>query len=470
MFAEGKWRLCASTLVVWLCVLTGCNRASQVHTLNLGEMNAADANPNHDFTLQFDSPHSVLVVKRGPWWDSQKIGWALLLFFVLGATAGLWAAMLRRQVLAKTSELQCSLEAKRRAGKFDAARNQVLESIVGNAPLAESMERLVLGIEEQLPDSVCAVVLPPDGKSFQAGEPVPVLVAPSFPEDVLRSIVRGVSTIFNTASVGHEGSENESDQEIIARLLNTLRQGGYAFRSAGMTVAFSGHGDAAGLLLLFRRTDASHEMETIEQEMMHSASRLVALASDHWRMHTRLLHEARHDALTGLPNRTVAEDRLEQALARARRTRKSFAVFCVDLDGFKAINDERGHEMGDEVLRAVGLRLRNSLRHSDTLARMGGDEFLVLIEDCAGAPAARSVAQSLVTSLQQPLLVGGKQLFISGSIGIAMFPGDGKNASQLRRQADLAMYRAKALGGGKVALSSSEDTPGGQLARTSFTS
>ena len=98
----------------------------------------------HGFTLRFDSPNSVLVLKRGPWWDARKIGWALLLIFMLGAAAVLWAAMLRQKVLSKTSELQSSLAAKRHAAKFDAARNQVLEGIVGNAPLSESMERLAL--------------------------------------------------------------------------------------------------------------------------------------------------------------------------------------------------------------------------------------------------------------------------------------------------------------------------------------
>jgi diguanylate cyclase (GGDEF)-like protein len=173
-------------------------------------------------------------------------------------------------------------------------------------------------------------------------------------------------------------------------------------------------------------------------------------------MHERLLHEAHHDSLTGLPNRMVAEDRLEQALARADRARKQFAVFCIDLDGFKAINDELGHDAGDEILRCVGMRLQKNLRHSDTLARVGGDEFVVLIEDCPGAAAAQAVAQSLITSLQQPFLLSERQLRVSASIGVAMYPADANNATQLRRNADLAMYCAKSLGGSQVALWSGE--------------
>lgn len=423
----------------------------------------------HGFTLKFDSPDSVVIVKRGPWWDAQKIGWALLLIFVFAASVASWAAMLRRKVLLKTSELQSSLEEKRLAAKFDSARNQVLESIVGNVPLGESMEHLVLAIEQQIPESACGIVLPPDGRSFHEGKPAPILLAPSLTEEIHRAMVPVLASVFIPGSAAHEG-HTESDGEIVDRLLEILSQSGSSFSGGRMMVAFSGHGEAAGVLLIFRRTDPLPDAEAIEQEMLQSASRLVALASDHWQMHARLLHEARHDALTGLPNRTVAEDRLEQALARAHRARKSFALFCIDLDGFKAINDERGHDAGDEILRTVSQRLRSSLRHADTLARMGGDEFLVLIEDCAGEAAARSVAQSLITSLQEPFLLSGRQVSLSGSIGIATYPADGRNAAQLRRHADLAMYRAKALGGGQVALWSGEAAQTGQSARKTITS
>src|SRR5262249_49528276 len=159
---------------------------------------------------------------------------------------------------------------------------------------------------------------------------------------------------------------------------------------------------------------------------------------DHWYMHERLVFDARHDALTGLPNRTVSEDRLEQALARAQRRKQMFAVLCIDLDGFKAVNDNLGHQVGDDLLRAVSTRLRSRIRCSDTLARSGGDEFLAIIEDCHGDAAVQAVAESLVASLHEPINLESKTVSISGSVGIAMFPTDGKQAAELRRNADQA--------------------------------
>ena len=142
-------------------------------------------------------------------------------------------------------------------------------------------------------------------------------------------------------------------------------------------------------------------------------------------------------------------------------------MFCIDLDGFKAVNDELGHDAGDELLRSVAIRLRGRVRHSDTLARMGGDEFLAIIEDCAGDSAARAVADSLIASLRDAIVLEGRELTLSASIGIAMYPADGQNASQLRRNADQAMYRAKSSGGGQGCFWSRNPEMPGQAARKS---
>jgi diguanylate cyclase (GGDEF)-like protein len=174
------------------------------------------------------------------------------------------------------------------------------------------------------------------------------------------------------------------------------------------------------------------------------------LARDHWHMHERLVFDARHDCLTGLPNRMLAEDRLEQAMARAQRRKQLFAVLCIDLDGFKAVNDSLGHQAGDELLCIAATRLRARIRQSDTLARIGGDEFLAVVEDCSTDSAARLVGESLISALQEPIMLESKTISLSGSIGIAMYPTDGKHATELKRNADQAMYRAKASGRGQI--------------------
>ena len=391
-----------------------------------------------------------------PRFDLTSIKWTLLVTAALAAGAAFWATVLRLQVHAKTSELRRSLEAQNKAREFDAARNDLLENIAQNSPLPQNMEKLVLAIERQLPDSACAIVMPPDGKSFMNGRPCPVLIAPSLPSELHPEIVGALGQMFNPGEIAETENVIDDDTQV-TMLLGILWAFGLSFCTAHVTIAFSGSGEAAGLVIVFLRRTSS--IEPAENSILESASRLVALAGDHWRMHQQLLHEARHDSLTGLPNRMVAEDRLEQALARAERGNKQFAVFCLDLDGFKAVNDELGHDAGDEILRSVALRLQTNLRHSDTLARVGGDEFLVLIEECSGSAAAEAVAQSLITSLQEPFLLDERRLKISASIGVAMYPADASTAAQLRRNADLAMYRAKSLAGSQVALWSGEPAP-----------
>ncbi len=436
-----------------------------------GRVLAAYGGYSHILASAYSSlPHLALVsfglIAAYRWYEPGNITWTLLLTGAAAAGTAFWAAILRRQVHAKTSELRFSLEAQGKARHFDVARNEVLENIARNSPLLQNMERLSLAIEEQIAGCACAIIMPPDGKSFHNGRPAPVLIAPSLAEELHPQMLPAISAVLTTGTDSDEGKSSANDSEAMAALLRILQDAGLAFKTSRMSVVFSGNGDAAGLLILFLRNE-SVDADAVEQSVVGSASRLVSLAGDHWRMHERLLHEARHDGLTGLPNRTVAEDRLEQALARAERGRKQFAVFGIDLDGFKAINDQLGHDAGDEILRAVSVRLRNNLRHSDTLARMGGDEFLVLIEDCAGQSAARAVAQSLISALQEPFLLDGRQLWISASIGVALYPANGKNASQLRRNADLAMYRAKSLGGSQLALWSPELTTAGKAAKKS---
>ncbi len=370
------------------------------------------------FALAFDSPQSVSVIKLGPWWDSHKITWALLLIVLAAVSAFLWAALLQRQVETKTQELQYSIEAKRKAQKFDMARNQVLETIARNAPPPESMERLAVAVQEQIEGSLCAIAMSPDGKSFLNGKPSPVIIAPDFPEELQREMLPLLSSVLGTSHDNPDQNSLSGDHDVMASLLEVSRRAGLDFKDGRLEITFSGGGELAGLLIiLFKNAPPTHA-RSAARSVLESASRLVSLARDHWHMHERLVFDARHDALTGLPNRTLAEDRLEQALARARRRKQFFAVVCIDLDGFKAINDNLGHHGGDELLRAVSVRLRARIRHSDTLARIGGDEFLAIIEDCSGNSAAQSVAETLITALQEQVTLEGRTVSVSGALAL----------------------------------------------------
>lgn len=160
----------------------------------------------------------------------------------------------------------------------------------------------------------------------------------------------------------------------------------------------------------------------------------------------RIHHLAHHDALTGLPNRLLLQDRLGQAIREARRKGSQVGILFMDLDRFKWINDTLGHDAGDHLLRTITRRCLDVLRESDTLARLGGDEFVAILPGLQQAQDAGLVARKLLAAITQPCMLGNHELSVTCSIGIAVFPGDGTTDSLLLRNADAAMYRAKSEG------------------------
>jgi diguanylate cyclase (GGDEF)-like protein/PAS domain S-box-containing protein len=160
----------------------------------------------------------------------------------------------------------------------------------------------------------------------------------------------------------------------------------------------------------------------------------------------RLQHIAHHDALTGLPNRVLLLDRLEQALARAHWQQRVVGVLFLDLDRFKNVNDTLGHDVGDALLKAMAARLQSCVRERDSVARLGGDEFAVLLEDVAHAEDISGIAGKILGAFSLPFTIYSNELFITASIGISMYPADGTSSATLLKNADAAMYRAKDLG------------------------
>ena len=169
-------------------------------------------------------------------------------------------------------------------------------------------------------------------------------------------------------------------------------------------------------------------------------------ATEELAAHAQIHHMAHHDALTGLPNRTLFNERLRQALVRGSENAKLTAALCLDLDNFKNINDSLGHAFGDKLLRELGKRLRRELREHDTLARLGGDEFAVVLTGLDGRDAACNTAQRLINAICPPFQIEGHQFTVGVSIGIAIAPDDNDQAEQLLGYADMALYEAKRNG------------------------
>jgi len=157
-------------------------------------------------------------------------------------------------------------------------------------------------------------------------------------------------------------------------------------------------------------------------------------------------HQAEHDSLTGLPNRGLFHERLESAIRRAGQRDGVLAVLFIDLDNFKLVNDSAGHQIGDGLLRQVAKELQTSLRSNDVLARVGGDEFLLLLDELSGPAQGDVIAERIVQRLRQPMLIEDRRIWVHASIGVAVFPRDGLNGEELISRADLAMYHAKAQG------------------------
>ncbi len=292
---------------------------------------------------------------------------------------------------------------RKRGQQLERDRNHVLELVAGNEPLERVLAALCVLLERQCPAGlICSVFLLRDGR-------LELAAAPSLLPEQAQAL---------------EPTELEGVQR-----LALVRSKGDALLGAFLLIHQPGCQPGPG------------ELATLE-----TARRLAIVAIEQRHLADELAYQARHDALTGLPNRFDLQERLEAAVAEAQGGDRPLAVLFIDLDRFKQINDTLGHPVGDAVLQQVSRRLANRLEASAVLGRLGGDEFMVLLTQSPDHPYARKVAQELLDALKAPFEVEGYELYVSASIGISLYPLDGKDAATLQRNADSAMYRAKNRG------------------------
>ena len=203
---------------------------------------------------------------------------------------------------------------------------------------------------------------------------------------------------------------------------------------------------------MLRHDGVRLDLHTTKAPLRDAAGQVSAVLStsiditDRKRAEQRLLHLAQHDPLTALPNRAYLGERLRERCGHGRRSEDGFALHFLDLDRFKAVNDALGHQAGDRLLAQAARRLRAAVREGDVVARLGGDEFAILQQDITGAADAGHLAGRVLEAFRKPFRIGGRSISISASIGITLYPKDATAADELLRNADLAMYRAKAAG------------------------
>ncbi len=321
---------------------------------------------------------------------------------------------------------------------------QILEMIATSAPLEHVLEHLVDLVDSQLTGACGAVLLyGANGPRLRRGE------APSLAEAYAKAI-DGVDAGPNDGSGGAGVFRREA--VIVAEAVHDPLWEKYCglaaahgYPSCRETPIKSHEGAVLGTFALYSAKEgAPTEAET---RLIDVATRIASIAIQRKRAEDRIHFMANHDALTGLPNRTLLKDRLSQALLYAQRYDRWATVVFIDLDNFKVINDSLGHNAGDELLKTVASRMVDCVRATDTVVRLGGDEFVVLLLDQPkDIDAISATIQKLASAVAEPVNLDGHELRITTSMGIANYPCDGADADTLLANADAAMYRVKEAG------------------------
>jgi diguanylate cyclase (GGDEF)-like protein/PAS domain S-box-containing protein len=357
------------------------------------------------------------------------------------------------------------ITARKRTEALEQHRSAILESIARHEPLESVLAAITAMIEDQLPQVMACVTRLLEGR-------LQIISAPSLPMGFVRGF-DGLSSGMIAASCGTAAfhgvnviTPDVSSDPLWVDHLELAKEFRVCaawsipiFGSDGlhprMLPAGSSHGQsshgstssnvsALGTVAAYHRKTA--EPSETDLHLLEMAAQLAAIAIEQSSLNDRLTHQAQHDALTGLPNRAQFKKRLEKTLEVAKRHNEQVGVVFLDLDGFKHINDTLGHPIGDQLLRSVAERLRNRVRKTDTLTRMGGDEFALISSEVKQPEGATKIARKILAALKEPFSIAGHELHITGSIGIAISPEDANDAATLERHADTALYRAKANG------------------------
>jgi diguanylate cyclase (GGDEF)-like protein len=340
------------------------------------------------FDLQLRTPEDVTVLVAPPWWTVRRLLYVSAALLSLMLMALLWALMLQRKVRRQTEQIRATMESEaareRRIAFLEKERGRVLEAINSMLNLDDVLRMILQLISTQLEERSCWCEM-------------------------------ASGTIVGEASASQDSGD-------------VVRRGIY-----------SGAGERLGSLVV----SGAEACQEQAGEALEMGASLAALAIDNRRLYETLIHRSQYDQLTNAANRFLLESRLDEALNHAKRSHAHFALVYIDLDRFKTVNDFYGHRVGDVYLQQVAERLSEKLRGMDTLARVGGDEFIALIPVVRNRAEVQEIIDRLSRCFDDPFRIEDYTIRGSASIGFAVYPQDGLTKDELKRVADAAMYANK---------------------------
>jgi len=325
-----------------------------------------------------------------------------------------------------------------------AGQGHVLELIARSTELAEVLDSLAHLVESQLEGMMVSILLlDEEGKHLHHG------AAPSLPK-AYSQLIDGIEIGPNVGSCGTSAYRREPvivtdiQQDPLWEAYRSIAEP-YGFRACWSTPILSHERKVLGTFALYAKTVRSPS--AVETQLIDLATPLAGIAIARQLTEKRIRFMGDHDVLTGLPNRTLLEDRLKQAMLYAQRYNRLVTVVFLDLDKFKLVNDSLGHSAGDELLKTVAQRMVECVRRTDTVVRLGGDEFVIILFDQpSDLDGVTPVLHKLQEAILQPIHLSGHKLHVTCSMGLATYPADGADTETLISNADAAMYRAKELG------------------------
>ncbi len=339
------------------------------------------------FHIEMRDPADMQLLSTPSWFTVRHLLAVSGVVSLIAFVAASWALLLRHRVRQQTQRIERSMRIAR-------SRSTLMEKISSGQPLSELIPQICSSANQLLPETTCIWQVAPNREGATVQSP--------------------------TAPAGNSGWSTYNQVDLVG--LGNVVAGRLCFNGA---------------------PSVSPAEESERAEVFTMITEVAQLAIEHCRLYEGLLHHSTHDPLTDLPNRRHCEDRLRLALGQAQASRSCVAVIYIDINRFKQVNDRFGHKIGDAYLRSIGGRLKEKLRSGDTVARIGGDEFLAIAPNLASQEEAQLLLERLQGCFEQPFSLEGQHLVGSASFGLACYPEQGENPEELKRYADHAMYLQK---------------------------